>query len=96
MYLESPLPALFFLDFPLVFLPSFCRWQTNKQNKTKNGQYTRRKVNMGAKTFGGITKAIKSYEGDQFSKISFKKRGQPYFTVLSPKSSDAPPHAPFP
>ena len=50
---------------------------------------------MGAKTLGGITKVIKSYEGDQFSKISFKGRGQPYFTVLSPKSPDPPP-SPFP
>ena len=46
---------------------------------------------MGAKTLGGITKVIKSYEGDQFSKISFKGRGEAYFTMLSPKSFDYPP-----
>ena len=43
---------------------------------------------MGAKTLRGIMKVINSYEGDQFSKISFKGRGQPYFTKLSPKSSN--------
>ena len=95
MCLESPLPAIF-LDFPLVFLLSFCLWwwfflKNKNKTKQKNGQHTRRKVNKGAKTLGGITKVIKSYEGDQFSKLSFKGRGQPYFTVLSPKSSDPPP-----
>ena len=29
----------------------------------KNTKYTRRKVNMGAKTWGGVTKVINSYEG---------------------------------
>ena len=93
MYLESPVPALLFWTFLFFsfFVLSFCRWQTNKQNKTKKGKYTRRKVNMGAKTLRGIMKVINSYEGDQFSKISFKGRGQSYFTKLSPKSSDPPP-----
>ena len=97
MYLESPVPALLFWTFLFFsfFVLSFCRWQTNKQNKTKKGKYTRRKVNMGAKTLRGIMKVIKSYEGDQFSKISFKGRGQPYFTKLSPKSSDPPPPLPL-
>ena len=89
----------FFLDFPLVFLLSFCRWwrlflDKQKQKQNIYGKNTRRKVNMGAKTLGGITKVIKSYEGDQFSKISFKGRGEAYFTMLSPKSFDYPPPQP--
>ena len=91
MYLESPLPAFFFWDLPCF--PSFFLSLTNKQNK-KRKIYTS-KGEHGWKNFGGITKVIKSYEGDQFSKISFKGRGQPYFTVLSPKSPDPPP-SPFP
>ena len=95
MCLESPLPAFFwtfllFSFFLSVFGDDFFLKNKNK-TKQKNGKYTRRKVNKGAKTLGGITKVIKSYEGDQFSKLSFKGRGQPYFTVLSPKSSDPPP-----
>ena len=91
MYLESPLPAFFFWDLPCF--PSFFLSLTNNQNK-KRKIYTS-KGEHGWKNFGGITKVIKSYEGDQFSKISFKGRGQPYFTVLSPKSPDPPP-SPFP
>ena len=77
MYLKLPLPALFFLDLPCF--PSFFLSLTNKQNK-KRKIYTS-KGEHGWKNFGGITKVIKSYEGDQFSKISFKGRGQPYFAV---------------
>ena len=68
-------------------------------NKNKNKTYTEKihveRLTWVRKLWGGITKVIKSYEGDQFSKISFKGRGQPCFTVLSPKSPDPPP-SPFP
>ena len=85
-------PCIFFF-WDLPCFPSFFLSLTNKQNK-KRKIYTS-KGEHGWKNFGGITKVIKSYEGDQFSKISFKGRGQPYFTVLSPKSPDPPP-SPFP
>ena len=84
-------PCIFFWDLPCF--PSFFLSLTNKQNK-KRKIYTS-KGEHGWNNFGGITKVIKSYEGDQFSKISFKGRGQAYFTVLSPKSPDTPP-SPFP
>ena len=40
----------------------------------KNTKYARRKVNMGAKTWGGgrIMKVINSYEGYHFNEIAFK------------------------
>ena len=88
---SSRLSLHFFWDLPCF--PSFFLSLTNKQNK-KRKIYTS-KGEHGWKNFGGIMKVIKSYEGDQFSKISFKGRGQPYFTVLSPKSPDPPP-SPFP
>ena len=91
-------------DVPLVASPcivsfglslfSFFLSVVDKQQNKKRKIYTS-KGEHGWKNFGGITKVIKSYERDQFSKISFKGRGQPYFTVLSPKSPDTPP-SPFP
>ena len=48
-------------------------FEKQKQNKTKNGKYTRRKVNKGAKTLGGITKVIKSYEG--ISSVKYHLKG---------------------
>ena len=99
MCLESPLPAFvfglsscfpsFFLSLMMIFLKN-----KNKTKQNKKRKIYKSKGEQGCENFGGITKVIKSYEGDQFNKISFKGRGQPYFTMLSPKSSDSPPPPP--
>ena len=48
------------------------------------------------KTLGRITKFIRSYEEDHFSKTSFKGRGQPCFTVLNPQiHPSSPPPLPL-
>ena len=72
----------FFLEFLLAFLLSSCRW------------WWFFFCFLVPKTLGRITKFIRSYEEDHFSKTSFKGRGQPYFTVLNPKIH--PSNPPFP
>ena len=57
-------PCIVFLDFPLAFLLSSCRWWWFFFGG--GGM---------AKTLGRITKFIKSHEEDHFSKTSFKGRG---------------------
>ena len=95
MYLESPTPELFFFFFGLSLFSFFLSVVDKQTKQNKKRKIYTSKGEHGWKNFGEITKVIKSYEGDQFSKISFKGRGQPYFTVLSPKSSDPRPLLPL-
>ena len=100
MCLESPLPAFFCFTFLLfsfflsVFYDDFF-WKTKTKQNKKRKIYTS-KGEQGCENFGGNHESYQELWGDQFSKISFKGRGQPYSTVLSPKSSDPPPPAPPP
>ena len=68
-----------FLDFPLAFLLSSCRWWWFFGGGGRM-----------AKTLGRITKFIKSHEEDHFSKTSFKGRG-PKNYPRRPRSPPPPP-----
>ena len=68
---SGPRPP-FFYEMSVI-LPSSLRKKTNK--KKKNRKYTRRKVNMGAKTLGGSRKLSRVMREDHFSKITFKGAG---------------------
>ena len=81
----------FFLG-PSLF--SFFLSVVDKQTKQKTENIHVERWTWVEKLWGNH-ESYQEYEGDQFSKISFKGRGQPYFTVLSPKSPDTPP-SPFP
>ena len=73
----------FFLEFLLAFLLFSCRWWWFF-------------CFLVPKTLGRITKFIRSYEEDHFSKTSFKGWGQPYFTMLNPKFGPCSPPPPPP
>ena len=73
----------FSVYLPRVFHLSSWRWWWHFcAKKKKKRKHTRRKVNMGAKTLGGITKVIKSYEGRSLWENNIQRADQPYFTVL--------------
>ena len=72
-------PCIVFLDFPLAFLLSSCRWWWF--------------FFWAAKTLGRITKFIKSHEEDHFSKTSFKGRGPTKNHPTSPITPPPSPQA---